>query len=423
MSDSIIKVENLSKLYRLGVIGTGTLSHDLNRFIARIRGKEDPALIVDQKKVGNEEVWALKGVSFEIKKGEIVGIIGKNGAGKSTLLKILSRITCPTSGIVKMNGRVGSLLEVGTGFHPELTGRENVYLNGAILGMSKREIKSKIDEIVSFAGIEKYIDTPVKRYSSGMKVRLGFAVAAHLEPEILIIDEVLAVGDFDFQKKCIGKINEVASDDGRTILIVSHNMSLIESLAPRSIHIQNGMIVEDGNSREVIGSYLKQAERDAQVNLEDRQDRRGKGNLKLMGVEFLGCESSSNQIGSYALGEDVKVKIKVKNFINSELKIRLNMSLYGAQAEKMISCDSRLYGEYKQIGPNEEKSFLCHIKKPPLALGTYFANLSIRNCLSGEELEDWVSNACLIEFNRGGFDNRLGHNDYPVLASFKWEEL
>jgi lipopolysaccharide transport system ATP-binding protein len=221
MTDIAIKVENLGKLYRLGEIGTGTLTHDINRWWAKTRGKEDPFAKIGEtndrtQKGGSDYVWSLKDVSFEVKQGEVLGIIGRNGAGKSTLLKILSKVTSPTTGQIKVKGRIASLLEVGTGFHPDLTGRENVFLNGAILGMSKTEIRSKFDEIVDFAGIDRYIDTPVKRYSSGMYVRLAFAVAAFLEPEILIIDEVLAVGDAEFQKKCLGRMKDVSVNDGRT---------------------------------------------------------------------------------------------------------------------------------------------------------------------------------------------------------------
>ena len=233
--DIILKVDNVSKQYRLGLVGTGTLSHDLNRWWHTIRGKEDPYLRVgdanDRATKGDSEyVWALKDISFEVKRGEVLGIIGKNGAGKSTLLKILSKVTGPTTGEVKTRGRIASLLEVGTGFHPELTGRENIYLNGAILGMTKKEIKSKIDEIVDFSGCERYIDTPVKRYSSGMTVRLAFAVAAHLDPEILVIDEVLAVGDAEFQKKAIGKMQDISKGEGRTVLFVSHNLVAVQNL-------------------------------------------------------------------------------------------------------------------------------------------------------------------------------------------------
>jgi lipopolysaccharide transport system ATP-binding protein len=265
MSDVVIKVENLSKQYRLGTVGTGTLSHDLNRFWAKVRGKEDPYLKVgevnDRTQKGHSDyVWALKDINFEVKRGEVLGIIGKNGAGKSTLLKILSQVTTPTTGSVKMKGRVGSLLEVGTGFHPELTGRENIYLNGAILGMRRHEITRKLDEIIDFAGVEKYIDTPVKRYSSGMTVRLGFAVAAHLEPEILIVDEVLAVGDAEFQKKCLGKMNDVSKNEGRTILFVSHNLGAIERISTRGVIIANGEIVYQSNLiQDVIKNYQKKS--------------------------------------------------------------------------------------------------------------------------------------------------------------------
>ncbi|MBI3500583.1 MAG: ABC transporter ATP-binding protein [Bacteroidetes bacterium] len=261
MSDTVIKVENLSKQYRLGKIGTGTLSHDLNRWWAGIRGKEDPYLKIGfENKIslngGSEYVWALRNVNFEVRQGDVLGIIGKNGAGKSTILKILSRVTSPTLGEVKIKGRIASLLEVGTGFHPELTGRENIFLNGAILGMTKNEIRKQFDEIVDFSGVEKYIDTPVKRYSSGMYVRLAFAVAAHLEPEILIVDEVLAVGDAEFQKKCLGKMKDV-SLQGRTVLFVSHNMPSLRALCNKGIFLKNGTIEFSGTSEDAITKYLQ----------------------------------------------------------------------------------------------------------------------------------------------------------------------
>lgn len=257
----VIKADKVSKLYRLGVISSKTLSQDFNRFIARLRGKEDPYLKIgalNRRDVKNENefVFALKDISFEINKGEIVGIIGKNGAGKSTLLKILSRVTTPSTGNIKVKGRIASLLEVGTGFHQELTGRENIYLNGSILGMSKKEITGKFDEIVDFSGVETYIDTPVKRYSSGMYVRLAFAVAAHLEPEILIVDEVLAVGDAEFQRKCLGKMQEVSSKDGRTILFVSHNMGAISSLCNSAILLEKGLMKSSGSTDSIISQYL-----------------------------------------------------------------------------------------------------------------------------------------------------------------------
>lgn len=261
MAETILHIDNVSKLYRLGQIGTGTLSHDLNRWWAKVRGKEDPFLKigeVNRQDVYGESkyVWALRDINLEVKQGEVLGIIGKNGAGKSTLLKILARVTGPTTGQIKVKGRIGSLLEVGTGFHPELTGRENVFLNGAILGMTRAEVRDKFDAIVDFAGIERYIDTPVKRYSSGMYVRLAFAVAAFLEPEILIVDEVLAVGDIEFQKRAIGKMQDVSRNDGRTVLFVSHNMGAVGDLCSSAVSLSQGAVIEKGPVRQVISTYL-----------------------------------------------------------------------------------------------------------------------------------------------------------------------
>lgn len=261
MKDIILKAENISKQYRLGQVGTGTLAHDLNRWWHQIRGKENPYLKIgdtnDRSTKGSSDyVWALQDINFEVERGEILGIIGKNGAGKSTLLKILSRVTAPTTGSIKFGGRVASLLEVGTGFNGEMTGRENIYLNGAILGMTKKEITSKIDAIIDFSGCERYIDTPVKRYSSGMYVRLAFAVAAFLEPEILIIDEVLAVGDAEFQKKAIGKMQDISKTGGRTVLFVSHNMAAIKSLCTRGIVMEHGKVALDDTIENAISYYL-----------------------------------------------------------------------------------------------------------------------------------------------------------------------
>ncbi|MFN3299532.1 MAG: ABC transporter ATP-binding protein [Sediminibacterium sp.] len=280
MSQIAIKVENLSKQYRLGTVGTGTISHDINRWWHRIRGKEDPYLKIgetnDRASKGNSEyVWALQDINFEVQQGEVLGIIGRNGAGKSTLLKILSRTTAPTTGSIKIKGRVASLLEVGTGFHPELTGRENIYLNGAILGMTKAEISRKFDEIVDFAGVERYVDTPVKRYSSGMYVRLAFAVAAHLEPEILIVDEVLAVGDAEFQKKALGKMQEVSQGQGRTVLFVSHNMLAIKNICHTALALEKGRILKKGSVESIINNYLKN---DKKIS-KDRKYYNGEGIL------------------------------------------------------------------------------------------------------------------------------------------------
>ena len=260
MSDVVIKVENISKQYRLGEVGTGSIKDDFKRWRYRLLGKEDPFLIVGDVndrtlKSTSDYVWALKDISFEVNRGDILGIIGRNGAGKSTLLKILSRTTGPTTGSLKMKGRIASLLEVGTGFHPELSGKENIFLNGAIMGLSKKEIAKRLDEIVEFSGVERYIDTPVKRYSSGMYVRLAFAVAAHLEPEILIVDEVLAVGDAEFQKKCMGKIKDVGGE-GRTVIFVSHNMAAVKSLCNKAIVLQNGQNYYQGDANAAITKYF-----------------------------------------------------------------------------------------------------------------------------------------------------------------------
>ncbi|WP_405325635.1 ABC transporter ATP-binding protein [Leeuwenhoekiella sp. LLG6367-2.1] len=261
MSDIILKAENISKQYRLGNVGSGTLRDDFKRSWAKIRGKEDPFLKVGavndcSQKSTEDYVWALRDINFEVQQGEVLGIIGKNGAGKSTLLKILSRVTAPSTGVIKSRGRIASLLEVGTGFNHELTGRENIFLNGAILGMTKTEISSKLDEIIDFSGCERYIDTPTKRYSSGMTVRLAFAVAAFLEPEILVVDEVLAVGDAEFQKKAIGKMQDISKGEGRTVLFVSHNMTSVRSLCSRGILLEKGLVKMSGSIQEVVEDYL-----------------------------------------------------------------------------------------------------------------------------------------------------------------------
>ncbi|GHU81639.1 ABC transporter ATP-binding protein [Bacteroidia bacterium] len=262
MSDIAITFENISKQYRLGLVSTKTLSHDLNRWWqTAVLKKEDPYLKIGEvndraTKGVSDYVWALRNIDFEVNQGDVVGLIGKNGAGKSTLLKILSRVTAPTTGIIKAKGRIASLLEVGTGFHPELTGRENIYMNGAILGMTKTEINRKLDEIVDFSGIERYLDTPVKRYSSGMTVRLGFAIAAHLDPEILVVDEVLAVGDAEFQRKAIGKMQDVSKGGGRTVLFVSHNMTAVKSLCKTGILLKDGSVQYSGQIEDVVNYYL-----------------------------------------------------------------------------------------------------------------------------------------------------------------------
>lgn len=292
MSDIAIKFENISKQYRLGLVGTGTIAHDLNRWWHVVRGKDDPYLKIGEvndrsSKASSKYIWALKDITFDVKQGEVLGIIGKNGAGKSTLLKILSRVTSPSTGTIRAKGRIASLLEVGTGFHPEMTGRENIFMNGSIMGMTKAEIKRKLDEIVDFAGVEKYIDTPVKRYSSGMTVRLGFAIAAHLEPEILVVDEVLAVGDAEFQKKAIGKMQDVSKGDGRTVLFVSHNMQSVSTLTQNSVLLENGQVCAYDRTDVVIQKYLSMS--GTQENIYQRKINNNKPNV--IKVE---CKTSHN---------------------------------------------------------------------------------------------------------------------------------
>jgi lipopolysaccharide transport system ATP-binding protein len=325
MSDVILSVENVSKLYRLGTVGTGTFGGDLQRFWkTKVLGKEDPFLKVGQtndrtSKEKAEFVWALKDINFEVKRGEVLGIIGKNGAGKSTLLKLLSRITSPTTGIIKSAGRMASLLEVGTGFQPELTGRENIFLNGAILGMTKKEIQSKFDEIVDFSGCEMYIDTPTKRYSSGMTVRLGFAVAAFLDPEVLVVDEVLAVGDAEFQKKAIGKMKEVSEGGGRTVLFVSHNMASIKALCSRGIVISNGNLVFDGPVTESINHYL---DLDNNVNLELINN----SSLYNQGIKFNSIKVFSENESVLSISNKIIIKLEF-SLLRNEKSISTSLHL------------------------------------------------------------------------------------------------
>lgn len=329
MSDIILKAENISKQYRLGLVGTGTISHDLNRWWHRIRGKEDPYLKVGESndrstKGSSNYVWALKDINFEVKKGEVLGIIGKNGAGKSTLLKILSKVTGPTTGEIKTKGRIASLLEVGTGFHGEMTGRENIFLNGAILGMSKKEISSKIEEIIEFSGCQRYIDTPVKRYSSGMTVRLAFAVAAFLEPEILVIDEVLAVGDIEFQKKAIGKMQDISRSDGRTVLFVSHNMAAVEQLCNRGMILSNGKVSYLGSVTEAVNIY-----RNEHVELHSHKewDNSTKVKSAIKSVSILNEEKQLEGLIPFGSSFYVKLVLDVKEVLkNPVVSVRISNS-------------------------------------------------------------------------------------------------
>lgn len=312
MSKIAISAEGVGKQYRLGEVGTGTISHDLNRWWARLRGKEDPFARIGEAndrttKGESDYVWALKEIDFKVAQGDVVGIIGRNGAGKSTLLKILSKVTSPTTGRIRVNGRIAALLEVGTGFHPDLTGRENIFLNGAILGMTRAEISRNFDEIVAFAGVERYIDTPVKRYSSGMYVRLAFAVSAFLEPEILIVDEVLAVGDAEFQKKCLGKMGDINRESGRTILFVSHNMSAMQKLCNTGILMSQGRLSSMGRMNDIINEYMS-------VDSARSNERLFKPNLQLPAsvVRVTITDEDGNQAAEVGLGTKWTVNVFIK---------------------------------------------------------------------------------------------------------------
>ena len=373
--DVILKVENLSKQYRLGLVGTGTISHDLNRFFARIRGKDDPYLKIGESndrstKGTSEYVWALKDINFEVKRGEVLGIIGKNGAGKSTLLKILSKVTGPTTGAIKSKGRIASLLEVGTGFHPEMTGKENIFLNGAILGMTKKEITSKLHEIIVFSGCERYIDTPVKRYSSGMKVRLAFAVAAFLEPDILVVDEVLAVGDAEFQKKAIGKMQDISSQGGRTVLFVSHDMTAIQSLCPRLIVLNKGGISFDGSVVEGVDYYLNSS-LESDVNQGETYFEITKNRqVSFIKLKNTSLVSSTN----FFMGNSIYFQIGIKNDKESK-DVRLALVIYSSKGEKIAVVGSMESSKKIFNISDNDFSFNLEIMKLNLMPGRYFITI------------------------------------------------
>lgn len=417
MNNTVIRVENLAKKYIIGYQkqrGYITLRDQLTRqvkslgrsLISNFNGKSIP-------KPTGEEFWALRNVSFEIKQGEVVGFIGRNGAGKSTLLKILSRITEPTLGEICITGRVASLLEVGTGFHPELTGRENIYLNGALLGMSKIEIKKKFDEIVDFSEVEKFLDTPVKRYSSGMYVRLAFAVAAHLEPEILIIDEVLAVGDAAFQRKCLGKMDDVAKQ-GRTVLFVSHNMGVMQTLCKRGILLQQGTVLADGTATATVTTYLEILEKAASQNLLERTERTGKGRVQLARIEITTGESFGAT--NLATGRPAR-------FIFHTTRILPRMSccftIYDQLGQAVTCFDSAMCSQEDLINPGDAK-FICEIDELLLIPGRYRINASI---MCDGEFEDDVKAATFFEVEQGKIRDRpiLTEPGYGnVLIQHRW---
>lgn len=400
MSDLAVKVSNLSKRYQLGA---GLPQHGLRELIQeRVVGlwNRNSASVGSLKQSidSSSDFWALRDLNFEIGRGEVVGVIGRNGAGKSTLLKILSRITEPTSGRVELHGRVGSLLEVGTGFHPELTGRENIFLNGAILGMSQAEIRRNLDAIVDFSGIEKFLDTPVKRYSSGMYVRLAFAVAAHLQPEILIVDEVLAVGDAEFQAKCLGKMQDVAQH-GRTVLFVSHNLAAVQALCQRALLLEQGALVEQGDPGEVIAAYLRRSRTLASQELSTRSDRNGTGKLRFTGVRFSDPDGETSD--GLQTGRPGTIELHIENRIGEELRgIEINLGISDEVGTRVCLLGTGVSSRESQAVPSSGGICRFELPKVPLVAGRYqltlFANVQ-------GEVADWVIDAAELNVVEGDF--------------------
>ncbi|MFO0052743.1 MAG: ABC transporter ATP-binding protein [Dolichospermum sp.] len=421
MSDTVIRVENLGKKYIIG--HQQQERYTALRDVITNKVKSIGSLINPQAKDENpafEEFWALKDVSFDIKQGDRVGIIGRNGAGKSTLLKILSRITEPTKGSIKIKGRVASVLEVGTGFHPELTGRENIFLNGAILGMGKEEIKRKFDEIVAFAEVEKFLDTPVKRYSSGMYVRLAFAVAAHLEPEILIVDEVLAVGDAQFQKKCLGKMEDVSAKEGRTVLFVSHNMAAISSLCSKALVLRSGFVeFPMGNVNDAINKYLMQVNQISKTNLSERKDRQGEGKIRLMRLGFF--DNQGNELDCLVSGQSVEFRIYYQGMeqSNSYQNLVFGISISNSQGCFITELSNNLTEEVFNKTP-QSGYVSCYIRKLPLAPNQYIANLIVRQ---NNIIQDWIIEAVYINVESGDFfgSGRISPSSHSgIFIEQKW---
>lgn len=410
----ILEVNNLSKQYRLGTIGSGTISHDLNRFFAKIRGKEDPFLKVgdtnDRSTKGDSNyVWALKDIDFKVKRGEVLGIIGKNGAGKSTLLKILSKVTGPTTGSVRANGRIASLLEVGTGFHPEMTGKENIFLNGAILGMTKNEIRAKLDEIIAFSGCERYIDTPVKRYSSGMKVRLAFAVAAHLEPDILVVDEVLAVGDAEFQKKAIGKMQNISKGEGRTVLFVSHNMMSVKTICTKALILENGQVTDYGEVNEMVDKYLMNAsnETESHVILNKEVDQII---LKSIAITDNGIN------GSFDIDKELAFQIKLESKIDYQ---SINVNLFFN-----LSDGTNIFATCSEAAPLKKGSFVYNCTIPANMLNSIVYSIDLMIVQDGVKV---LSNEKEIMLLEGIENKRDGEwlGDFPGMIRptyFNWSK-
>lgn len=402
-----IEFENISKQYRLGLVSTRTLSHDLNRWWKmNILGKEDPYLKIGEvndraHKGTSDYVWALKDINFKVEQGDVIGIIGKNGAGKSTLLKILSKVTTPTTGTIRAKGRIASLLEVGTGFHPEMTGRENIFMNGAIMGMTKTEINAKLDEIIEFAGVERYIDTPVKRYSSGMTVRLGFSIAAHLEPEILVVDEVLAVGDAEFQKKAIGKMQDVSKGEGRTVLFVSHNMGAVRNLCNKTVVLVDGSVAFEGETEQGISFYLNnKLESYNQISpTEQVAKSRVKGYGMDVAFHSVGFEQKSD---SFYTNDEVVLLCKFIGNRKTE-NIRINGTIFNNEEQAV----GGWFGtDLFEINENEEKTIRIRLKNHKLTIGGYLVSLSVGKGNFAEGMLDYDVLHQVAKFNIVGFDSK-----------------
>jgi lipopolysaccharide transport system ATP-binding protein len=409
MPNTAIKLENISKSYLKGQISSGTLSRDIESQLAKWFNKKTEKTIENK----NEKIWSLDDISFELKLGEALGIIGKNGAGKSTLLKILSRVTTPTKGTIKGNGRIASLLEVGTGFHPELTGRENIFLNGAILGMKKHEIKKNFDEIVDFSGVESYIDTPVKRYSSGMYVRLAFAVAAHLESEILIVDEVLAVGDADFQKKCLGKMGSISKGEGRTVLFVSHNMQSIQNLCTKALLLNNGTMQGFGDVPKMIGEYLQNNE--VLIPLNERIDRKGDGKVKVVGINFID-EKYKNITNNIYVGMDLIIEVELSsNQFNLSSNLEISLGINDQFGNRITLVSNKVSGQKISSISNGNWSQKIFINNLPLSMGKYIITTFIA---SNGNIHDWVLDAIPITIESDSYFGELVHTLPAGQGSF-----
>jgi len=414
-----IKVENLSKAYQLGQFSTGTLSRDLHRWWASIRGKEDPFLKIGEtndraKKGSSNVVWSLRDINLEIEQGDAVGIIGRNGAGKSTLLKILSQVTSPTTGKVKIRGRIASLLEVGTGFHPELTGKENIFLNGAILGMRKREIARKFDEIVDFAGVERYIETPVKRYSSGMYVRLAFAVAAHLESEILIVDEVLAVGDAEFQKKCLGKMGDISKGEGRTVLFVSHNLSSVKQLCSQGIYLSQGAVNLVGTSKEAVEEYLKGTAEEDRITHAKFEGKQCPGSDIVDLLEYSLKSLRNEIISSFNVYEKVKIEI-IYRIKKAGTKSYPNLHFFN-QSDQYLFVSSSSYEMAGSATGIYKTSFF--IDPFTLNTGIYKVGLAITS-YPGTDVQFFINPAITLRVEENDLSLRNSPYSGPIPGDFR----